>query len=204
MAWILRARPPVAELTFGSRVRATDAGVFEGTWVGEADELGALRSTTTFGSGVLVDGTALNIVPPGHMLEGIYSCQRGDELIASNSLVGLLVAADLQLDLHVAYPPLFNESVNGVMQTSIPTTTAPIPANFHDNLRLDLDGRLTAVPKRREQPFTSFADYRRRLSDALASSLANAPSFKPVGPSRPAMTGQRWRYWPRSSDAARL
>ncbi len=76
MAWILRARPPVAELTFGSRVRATDAGVFEGTWVGEADELGAIRSTTTFGSGVLVDGATLNILPPGHMLEGVYICQR--------------------------------------------------------------------------------------------------------------------------------
>lgn len=180
MAWILRARPPVAELTFGPMVCATDVGVFEGTWVGEADALGALRSTTTFGSGVLVDGTTLNIVPPGHMLEGVYTYRRARELIASNSLVGLLVAADLQLDPRVSYPPLFNESVNGVMHTTIPTMTDPITANFHDNLRLDLDGRLTAVPKLREQPFTTFADYRRRLSDALASSLANAPSFEPV------------------------
>jgi len=129
---------------------------------------------------VLVDGTTLNIVPPGHMLEGIYICQRAEELIASNSLVGLLVAADLQLDPQVSYPPLFNESVKGVMHTTIPTTTNPITANFHDNLRLGLDGRLTAVPKLREQPFTSFVDYRRRLSHALASSLANAPSFEPV------------------------
>ena len=180
MAWILRARAPVAELTFGRRVRASDSGIFEGTWVGEPGDLGPLRSTTTFGSGVLVEGEALNIVPPGHMLEGVYVCQRAGDLIATNSLVGLLVAADLELSPQIAYPPLFNEAVLGVMHTTMPTAMDPITANFHDNLRLDLDGRLTVVPKRREAVFTTFADYRRRLADALASAMANAPSFEPV------------------------
>jgi len=128
MAWMLRARPPIAELTFGRLARATDAGLFEGTWVGGPDELGALRSTTTFGSGVLVDRTTLNIVPPGRMLEGVYICQRARELLASNSLVGLLVAADLHLDPRVSYPPLFNASVDGDMHAIIPTTTDPAPS----------------------------------------------------------------------------
>jgi len=89
MAWVLRARPPSVELTFGSFVRSSGSGIFEGTWTGDA-EAGPLRSTTPFGSGVLVEGDALYLVPPGHMLEGIYLCRRAGELVASNSLVGLL------------------------------------------------------------------------------------------------------------------
>ena len=180
MAWILRAQAPVAEVSYGRAVRATDAGVFEGTWVGVPGDLGPLTSTTTFGSGVLVEGEVLNIVPPGHMLEGVYLCRRAHDLIASNSLVGLLAAADLELDPVVWYPRLFNQSVDGVMHPIIPTTTDPIAAHFHDNLRLDPRGLLTIVPKPREPVFASFADYRRRLSDALASAVGNAPSFEPV------------------------
>ena len=37
LAWVLRARPPVAELTFGSLVKTSDIGIFEGTWVGNDD-----------------------------------------------------------------------------------------------------------------------------------------------------------------------
>src|SRR5688572_10191401 len=72
MAWVLRARPPVAEITFGRLVRPSDAGIFEGTWAGDPDALGPLRATTPFGSGVLVEGEAVHIIPPGHMLEGLY------------------------------------------------------------------------------------------------------------------------------------
>ena len=180
LAWILRARPPVAEITFGRAVRATDAGVFEGTWVGDSEELAPLRSTTPFGSGVLANNRGLHLIPPGHMLEGIYVCRRAAETIASNSMPSLLAVAGLELDPRVAYPPLFNESVDGVMHTRIPTTTDPIEACFHDNLLLDFDGRLTVVPKRHEEPFTSFSDYRRRLSDALASAVTNSPTYEPV------------------------
>lgn len=180
MAWILRARAPVAEISFGRAVRATDAGVFEGTWVGGADELAPLRSSTTFGSGVLVDDRGLHLIPPGHMLEGIYLCRRATETIASNSLAGLLVTAGLELDPRVVYPALFNRSVDGIMHSRIPTTTDPIDARFHDNLRLELNGRLTVEPKPREAEFITFAEYRRRLSEALASAMANAPGLEPV------------------------
>lgn len=176
MAWVARITPPDVALHFGSGVRPSDAGLFEGTWVGEPDDLAPLRSTTPFGSGVLVDGQGLYLVPPGHMLEGIYWCRRGQQLVASNSLVGLLTAAGVELDPAVAYPGLFNESVDGTMHTSIPTLGGPIETCFHDNMRLDLDGRLTAVPKPREDPFHGFEDYRRRLAAALASAVTNAPS----------------------------
>jgi hypothetical protein len=103
MAWVLRTRAPVAEVSLGRMVREMDSGVFEGTWVGdEAGPLTPLSSTTPFGSGVFADGDGLYLVPPGHTLEGVYLVRRVDELVASNSLVGLLVAAGLELDPDVA------------------------------------------------------------------------------------------------------
>jgi hypothetical protein len=181
MAWVMRASGGAAELMFGRGVSASDAGIYEGTWVGDGgDPLAPLRSTMPCGSGVLADGDSLYILPPGHMLEGVYVCHVADEVFASNSLVGLLVAADLELDPAVAYPSFFNKSVDGVMHTTIPTRSQPIEACFHDNLRLDTDGRLTRVPKPREQPFATYGGYVSRLSEALASALANAPAFEPV------------------------
>jgi hypothetical protein len=89
------------------------------------------------------------------MLEGIYLHRLADGgMLASNSLTGLLSAAGLDLDPAVAYPPLFNESVDGVMHSVIPTLGGPIETLFHDNLRIDRDGLTTAVPKQREEVFT--------------------------------------------------
>lgn len=181
MAWVALVRPPAAELFFGDSVATSDGGIFEGTWVGEPGDLGPLRSTTPFGSGVLRDGERLFLVPPGHMLEGIYLQRLADGgVLASNSLTGLLTAAGLELDPALAYPPMFNESVDGVMHSVIPTLGPPVETLFHDNLSIDLDGRLAIVPKQREELFSSFADYRARLSAALASALRNAPGYEPV------------------------
>ncbi len=180
MAWVLRARGGVASIEFGAQVRYGDWGIFEGTWIGEGDATGPLRSRMALGSGVFAWDESLIIVPPGHTLEGVYLCRLSDELVASNSLVGLLVAANLELDPRVAYPPLFNESVAGVLHTVIPTRTAPVEAHCHDHVRVGLDGTTAVVPKELEAPFTSFVDYRARLSAALASAISNASSSRPA------------------------
>ena len=114
------------------------------------------------------------------MLEGAYLVRSPEEVFISNSLACVLRAANVQLDPKAAYPPLFNRSVQRVRHTTIPTLTHPVEAYFLDNLRLGADGQLDAVPKAREQPFTTFAEYRQRLSDALASVIANAPSAEPT------------------------
>ncbi len=101
-------------------------------------------------------------------------------MVASNSLVGLLVAADLELDLEVDYPARFGKAGEGVMRITVPTTGVPIEVVGFDGVRIDADGSLTDVQKPREGPFTSFADVRGRLSEALRTSLANAPGFEPV------------------------
>jgi hypothetical protein len=181
MAWVLRARAPDAHLVVGRLVRASETGIFEGTWAGDdRSPLGPLRSTTPFGSGVLASGDVLHIVPPGHMLEGIYVVRSAGELRASNSLACLLRVAGLRLDPTAAYPPLFNRSVQRIRHTTIPSLTQPVEAHFLDNLRLTADGQLTAVPKPREKPFATFGEYRQRLSASLAQAIANAEPGDPM------------------------
>ncbi len=180
MAWVLRARERVASIACGDQVRQLAGGVYEGTWVGEPHVAGILASTTTFGSGILVDGDSLVLVPPSHMLEGIYTCERAGTLWASNSLAGLLTAADLELDPAIDYPQVFAQSGDGIFRFAVPTRSEDVHILMYDGLRIRFDGSTAAFERPREEPFGSFTDYRSRLTAALASALANAPDFEAV------------------------
>ncbi len=57
------------------------------------------------------------------------------ELVASNSLVGLLMAADLELDREVDYPARFGKSGEDVMRFSVPTTSLAIEVVGFDGIR---------------------------------------------------------------------
>jgi hypothetical protein len=175
------AKPPNAEIHHGELVRKLGGGVFEGTWVGESGLQGLLKSTTTFGSGVVrEDGGALRILPPSHLLESVYMSGSNGVLFVSNSLVGLLAAARLQLDPAVDYPALFAQACDGIFRFSVPTLSTPLEVLLFDAVRLEPDGTLHAEPKPVEGPFRSFADYRARLKGALESAMANAADFEPV------------------------
>ena len=180
MAWVLRARAPIAQMACGDLVRRIGEGVFEGTWTGESGEDGILGSTTTFGSGVLVDRGSLVIVPPSHLLEAVYVSERADVLFASNSFPGLLAAAQLELDPRVDYPQVFAQSGDGIFRFSVPTLSEPVVVVLYEPMRLGADGSTTIASRPREAPFTSFEDYRTRLAGALSSAVANAPGFEPV------------------------
>jgi hypothetical protein len=121
-------------------------------------------------------------VPPAHTQEGIYLHHGADQLLVSNSLVGLITAAELALDPTVDYPDKFLRAMGGIRNSpvAIPTSGEPIMFYIYENVRVEPDASLTTVAKPREAPFSSFADYRVRLSAALSSSMANAPGYEPV------------------------
>ncbi len=182
LAWIARVRHPVVEVHCGASVRRTESGCFEGTWVGGQALESVVESTTIFGTGIVANSDGLFVVPPGHTLEGTYSHRRGGELLVSNSLVGLLRAADLDLLRGVDYSSLFNRISDGLDSPPIelPTSGGPVNLAFYENLHLGTDGSVTTVPKRREEPFRSFEDYVGRLRKALESALRNAVGYEPV------------------------
>lgn len=180
MAWVARIHPPKVDVRCGELVGVFDEGVYEGTWVGNSGVAAILGSTTTFGSGVLLKGDDVLVVPPSHLIENVYLARRPGTLLASNSLVGLLSAARMRLDPAADYPFLFGQTGDGIFRFSVPTLDGPIEMILFESLAISLDGSTRDVPKPREKPFESFADYRARIKGALESALGNCPAFAPV------------------------
>ncbi len=180
LAWLADIDSDRVNATVGRSVRLRENGFFEGTWVGPADFDAIPSSTTVFGSGVImVEGRPV-IVPPSHPLERLYLYRRGQRLLASNSLVWLLRAAKVQLDPAVLYPPLFLAAslfVNPPL-AEIPTTNGPVTLAVYDNFGLTDAGEIDVISRPLEKPFESFADFRERLSAALASARDNAPGYE--------------------------
>lgn len=182
LAWLAAIADGAVDVQCGSSVRCTDRGFVEGTWVGEPDITSLPRSTTVFGSGLVDDGQGLVLVPPSHPLERLYLQRSDGRLLASNSLVWLLEATGVELDADTPYPPIFVRAAEGVRHTilEVPTTGAPIQAAVYHNVRLWPGPEPQVEPRPRELPFSSYADYRGRLADALRSALANAPRYEMV------------------------
>ncbi len=181
MAWVLVARSPNVRIRHGALVRSFgDSGVFEGSWVGTAGVSGILESTTTFGSGALIADGGLHLVPPSHHLESIYMLRRDGQIMASNSLTGLLVASGLELLPGIDYPSIFGAGDDGTFRFGVPTSGEDVEVLLFDTERVALDGTSALVTKRREGPLGSFSEYRARWAAAFASVAANAPEFEPV------------------------
>jgi len=152
--------------------------------------------TTLFGSGITVDGDSIVILTPSHQLEGIYQARSGSAVVASNSLVGVLAAAGLELDSVTDYSSLFGagnslwqlleeQSPSGEWRLpgssfELPTRTQPVTFLRYENLAIAPDLTLSELRKPREEAFTSFADFKRRLTDATASLIANAAGYDPL------------------------
>ncbi len=115
-------------------------------------------------------------------MSGVFAYQAPDGLRLANSLTGLLAAIGSELVPDGDYPTRFVRLLDGIGTSplELPTTRGPVRYHFWWNLLLEPDGRISVVRKPDEAPFTSFADYRSRISAALASAFANAGAYEPV------------------------
>ena len=166
-------------------MRREPDGFFDGTWVGEPGLSSVLVSTTTFGAGMVIRDGELYVVPAGHTCEGVYLCRpAADEptLYVANSIAALLEATGLALVKGEDYISRFIKLAEGLpfSPIEIPTSGAPLQFYFYENCRVIADGRVEVVPKPREKPFASYADYLARLERATAQLFANAPHYEPV------------------------
>jgi len=191
LAWVARVSAGCVDVAVGESVQRTADSFFEGTWAG-APEVDSLHERTTlFGSGMTVgsDGS-LRVLTPSHQLEGVYSARSGDELVVSNSLVGTLTAANIELDSNVDYAAIFaaghdlwrlveEDGPAGSTRLvgsslSVPTLSEPVSFRRFENLTIAPDLTVLEERKPREAPFTSFGEYRQRLIEAAATVIANA------------------------------
>ena len=183
LAWLARIQGYVVSVQCGLSVRIGEHGFFEGTWAGPAHLESVAEQETTFGSGIVVSGGELVVVPPAHTLEPVYHARdRDGSLVVSNSLVALLVATGNQLRSDVLYPPIFGLINRGLSYASadVPTSGEAVTVHYFENLRIEHDGRVSVRLKPRGTPFTNFTEYRDGLTDRVRSSFANAPDYRPT------------------------
>jgi len=195
LAWVARVTAGCAAVAVGPSVRREGNAIFEGTWAGDASFTSLHERTTLFGSGMTVSGPNLLVLTPSHQLEGVYYAASTGELVFSNSLVGVLTAAGLELDESADYPATFGaghdfwqlieEDMPAGLRLArssfrIPTQSAPVTFQRFENLAIAADLSISELRKPRERQFASFADYKRRLTEATASLLANAAGYPPL------------------------
>jgi hypothetical protein len=182
LAWVARVADGVVDVDCGASVRTEPAGFFEGTWVGPPDLVSLPGSSAPFGTGMVSDGQELIAIPPGHTMALLFSWRRGAQLHIANTFVGLLARNGLELLPDCDYSSLFARTAHGLKAnpTELPTSGGPAHYHLYENLRILPDLTIETSPKRRERPFTSYADYVTRLDEGLASALANAPGYEPV------------------------
>jgi hypothetical protein len=184
LAWVARidTRARRVEVDCGTSVRREEAGFYDGTWAGERGLESVSRSTTAFGSGIVCDAEGPVVVTPSHTIAGVYTFHSPEGVRAANSLVALLVAARLELEPTADYPGRFVRSIDGISASpvEVPTSGGTVSFDFFWNLRVADDGSLRRVARPTEVPFTSFGNYRDRVSAALGSAIENTPEYEPV------------------------
>jgi len=195
LAWVARVTAGCADVAVGASVRHERDALFEGTWAGEPSLSSLPAQATLFGSGMAVSGPNLVVLTPSHQLEGVYHARPSSELVVSNSLVGVLTAAGLELDKSADYPAVFGAGHDlwqlveedtpagprlARASFNIPTRSAPVTFQRFENLAIAVDLAISELRKPRERPFASFADYKSRLTGAAASLLANANGYPPL------------------------
>ena len=126
---------------------------------------------------MVADGDTLMVVPPSHPLERVYFHRSDGGLVASNSLVAVLETRGLQLDPNVLYPPIFVAAADGVRNPTmdVPTSSGVITTGVYYNFSIGAKSEIRVEGRPREWPFTSFEDFKGRVTAALRSAVANAP-----------------------------
>lgn len=180
LAWCARlgAGGPVRVL-HGAGVEGRPEGFVEGAWDGPFDAFDFDRAETLAGTGARRRQGATVFAAPFHPLERLFVLRADDDdVLVSNSLVFLLVAAGDGLDL--GYPDYFFDLVGSVRAgigrpEHLPTAAGRAVEMFRCcNLVVDDGGRLRREPKPLSPPPHSYADYFAHLDRTTRVLAANA------------------------------
>lgn len=185
LGWIatLDLRSNRLHVAHGAAVECRPQWMVEGLWDGRFADGDFHRGAHLFGSGIRLDRDAIYFMPSCALVDRLFYCRNGDELLVSNSLLSLLAVTGAQLDPHHDYLIEGKALTAGIdaCDTSF-HVLHPSIAKFHQVFHKAIVVRSGDLAFERTiglRSFEDFADYYGMLHERLAALCANA-----VDPSR--------------------
>jgi hypothetical protein len=172
LSWVARIRKggQEVEVTHGPRVETNPNWICEAAWAGSFSEGDFDQTDLISGTGIrLRDGKAV-FVSSGSTVDRIVSCETGDGIHVSNSLIGLAAVLNLAVDpLYKKFYEDFRTIVNGLenYKSIVETSNPPVRLTYFRNLVFDGE-RLTICDKPcGDRRFSSFNEYYGFLEESL-------------------------------------
>jgi hypothetical protein len=195
LAWCARVdqQRAVSRILAGSLVECHPNFFVEGAWHGTFEHGDFALTETFFGSGGTVRDGELFLVTSSSTTSELFYCNRGDELVVSNSLPFLLAATGDRLDPQFFGYAARNESVLlGIddYQRTIPTQRGSVTNLVFRSLRIG-SRETSEVDKPMPPRFHNYAQYRAYLADCAAGLTKNARDPSRTRPMAVASTQSR-------------
>ena len=162
----------------GTGVEKGDRWLFEGIWNGEFPDHGFDKAPEVYGSGFRIRGRTLTFVAPSTTTERIWYVVQDSLLFVSNSLPLLLSESAVTLSAHVENYSVLSAQTPGdpAADAVIPASPVPVHVLAHHSLELASTGLAMRIAKPKNEPFSSFEDYREFLWTTADRLAANANS----------------------------
>ncbi len=180
LAWVATVdlRDNRLRVAHGHAVECRPHWLVEGLWDGPFEDGDFHRGAHLFGSGIRLDGDAIYFMPSCALVDRLFYCRNGDELLVSNSLVVLLAATGAELDPKHDYGIEAKAIIVGVdaYDTSF-HVLHPSISGFHQLFHKALVVRAGDISFERTigvRTFDDFADYHAMLRERLAALCENA------------------------------
>jgi hypothetical protein len=150
----------------------------EGVWDGPFEEGAFHRGAHLFGSGIRLEDDAIYFMPSCALVDRLFYCRNGGELLVSNSLLALLATTGAELDPRHDYLTESKAVAVGIdaYDTSFHVLHASI-GEFHQLFHKALvvrDGQLQFERTIATRTFDDFAEYYGTLRERLAALCENA------------------------------
>lgn len=173
LSWIARIERGVGRVhvVHGSSVEVGGDYVVEGVWDAPFAGAGFHRAEHFFGSGLRIEEGRVWIVPSHALVDRVVYCERGGDLLVSNSLALLLGYAGARLDAGHDYREQTRTLLKGLdgYDPRFPVVHPQIDhlvQVYHDPV-LVMAERVIRVPDRGAVPLASFDEYIGRIEEAL-------------------------------------
>jgi len=177
-SWLVKVCDNEVHGLCGVNVELFNHGLVEGCWDGPFDEYGFRGAENFFGTGMVIEDSAVIFVTPTHTLEALYLLHGHDSLIASNSLAFLLEFSNLNLPVSINYGRRF--------------ATIALGIDKYEKTIFDIDGqkllriaytnlswcnrKLTFLEKRPPPRFGDYGEYHNYLLSTLRKTFDNGIS----------------------------